>query len=367
MRSISLFISIALGLPTTALAGNAYGHYNVGDATVFATMPAGSEYPEGVMVDEARDLLYVTRPAAGPTNGWPASSILVYNLENGNQVATITVQGENTAEQHALVEGALDADGNVYVNSDQLGTLKFERQGCGYNWTQSSYSNGAYPIIIPLPPIPGLPPSIPNGMAFGPDGELYVPDSMQGILFMVPPGGGSPVPLIVDPVQFGFFSGGRMGMNGIKLNPDHTEIYFSVSGGDGDGPGPNPGTTGKIFRVPVDFSTAPEMVFEYGLNDIPDGIAFSAHGDLLVVLAGDDSISVLTDLDSTAWESNRFGAVGSPIGFVQPSTIAMPPHSKFAYVVNHALDAVPVGSPVPDPSPFVVHKIYVGDRGDALP
>lgn len=365
--------SIVFLLSNLALAGGhgyGYGHYDVGDAETFAVMPAGAEWPEGVVIDEERSLLYVSGPAQAGTAGLGPSRVLVYDLWSRQLLETILVQGEDTAQEHALSEGALGADGNLYVNSTQLGVLKFEvddQGGChgGQTWTQVQYTPGPFPSIVTIPPGIPLPPTLPNGMAFGPSGELYVTDSVQGILFTVPPGGGVPVPTIVRP-DLGIFGGGFLGMNGIKLDPAGENIYFSFTGGDPDFEGPAPAVNGAIYRVPVG-SVTPELVHEYGPYDMPDGLAFAKHGNLYVVLAGAGMVSVLEDLDTAAWESSRFGANGTEVPFIQPSTIAMPRFSKFGYVINHALLASPPGAPVPDPSPYRVFRIYTGEKGAALP
>jgi len=96
-------------------SGNANGHFNVGDGSVFATMPAGHMWPEGVVVDYYAKLVYVTQPAAGGTAGGPASSVVVFSLDTGAQLAIIPVQNEDLSQEHALVEGALGAPGEAYV------------------------------------------------------------------------------------------------------------------------------------------------------------------------------------------------------------------------------------------------------------
>lgn len=343
--------SICLGPP---------GQSTVGDACTVATIP--DSWPEGVVVDYHDKLIYITGPAAGPLDGEPPSWVHVYDYRTGNRLTKIELVCEDTELDHAAVEGALDDEGNLYMNTTQCGVMKFERPNKHeLVWVETNYSGGPAPMPTPpevLPPIPGLPPSMPNGMAFGPNGELYVADSIQGVLSMIPPGGGSWIPMIVDPVSFGIFSGGT-GMNGVKLDPARQNIYFSVTGGAA--------VDGKIYRVPVDFSSDPELVYNYGPGMLPDGLGFTNTGKLYVVLAGSGLVSVLDDLDVQAYQADLITLTGVDVPPTQPSTIALDPRHGIALMVNHALYAAPVGSPVPDPSPFVLYEFYTGERGDALP
>jgi hypothetical protein len=242
--------------------------------------------------------------------------------------------------------------------------LKFVKNGSSLTWTQSQYTPGGFNIFNFPPPGLPVPPSVPNGMAFGPNGELYVADAMQGVLWMVPDGGGTPSVVIQDAFNLGgFFSGGFLGINGVKVDPDGDYIYMSYTGGDPDGPGPAPGNVGKVYRLPLASPSLNnlQLVHTYGLNDKPDGLAFGKHDDLYVVLAGGNGISVLSDLDDEPYESDFLsGPNGSTVPFFEPSTISMEPQGKFAYVVNHALDSV-------DPSLMVVFKVYTGEQGASLP
>lgn len=358
-----MLLSSALALPAYATAPA------IGDATIFATLPADRRWPEGVVTDDHAKLVYVTQPAAPGTAGGPPSSVLVYDRQHGDLLTVLEVPGEDLSQEHANVEGAIGPDDAMYVNNTQLGVVRFERSGNpgAYTWSGSQYTSGGFPIVVPVPPIPGLPPALPNGMAFGPEGELFVTDSVQGVLFRVPPGGGVPEPVLVDP-SLGFFGGGRMGMNGVKLDPDRGWLYFSFTGGDPDGAGPAPGVDGAIHRVALDDLDVPELVYGYGPDDLPDGLAFDRDGDLFVVLAGANAISILSDLDGTPFESGRIdGPTGVAVPFAEPSTISLDPNGRYALVVNHALDTVAPGDPLPDPSPFVVYEVYVGVRGDNLP
>ena len=131
-----------------------------GDGSVLATIPAEAAYcsgqpgcnggfPEGVVVVDNR--VYVTGPATFGTIGKGPSVVTVLNRANGNRIAEIPIQGENTAFEHALSGIAADGRGNVYVLSTQLGVVRIERHG--QNYTQAPYA----------PPLPDLPVCVPAG------------------------------------------------------------------------------------------------------------------------------------------------------------------------------------------------------------
>jgi len=106
-----------------------------------------------------------------------------------------------------------------------------------------------------------------------------------------------------------------------------------------------------------------ETVFTYSEYDLPDGIAFAQTGQLYVVLAGANAISIL-DIDGQtgqATEQQRLtGPTNSPIPYVQPANIAFDNRTHSLLVTNHAIFA-----PLPH-NLFAVLKVFVDAEGDPL-
>lgn len=62
-------------------------------------------------------------------------------------------------------------------------------------------------------------PPLPNDIAFAPDGDDYVTDSMQATIWRIPKGGGTPK----ISFQSSKFASPYIGTNGLRLRPDGTK------------------------------------------------------------------------------------------------------------------------------------------------
>jgi sugar lactone lactonase YvrE len=262
-------------MPLVAFANNPHTR-PFGDVRVLAPVPSPG-YPEGIAV--RGNLVYVAGPASFETAGLPPSYVIAYDTRTGETVRTYTMEGEFLAAPHANSCIAFDDDGRLYVVNIQLGIVRIDL-GSG---EQTVYA----------PPVPQLNPPVPalmNDIAFDPEGNLYLTDSLQATIWRIPPGGGAPQVWFQDPSLITNFS-----VNGIRLSPDSKRIFFSVTS---DSLPTDPAFTGgRIYSLPlVDAPTAADLQLFHQYNgEAPDGIVFGRSGNLYVMLAapGFSGVSIL--------------------------------------------------------------------------
>jgi sugar lactone lactonase YvrE len=327
-------------MPLTAFADNPHQR-PYGDVQTLAPFPVPPGSPEGIAVKGNK--AYVSGPARFGTAGQPPSIVIVYNTKTGEQIETIQIQGEDLSQEHANSCVAFDGEGRLYVVNTQLGIVRIDL-GSG---VQTVYAT----------PVPNLPPfeapPLPNDIAFDPAGHLYLTDSLQGIIWRIPPGGGTPQIWFQDASIATPF-----GPNGIRLNPDRTKIYFAVTA---EGFGPMGFTGGKIYTLPlVDAPTAADLqVFHQYNGEGPDGIAFGNSGRLYVMLAspGFSGISVLNPAGTeVARIGNPFGPNFLTTPFNSPANAAFDKHGSLL-VTNHTFVF---------PGNESVLSVYVDDKESPL-
>ncbi|HEY9405369.1 MAG TPA: SMP-30/gluconolactonase/LRE family protein [Pyrinomonadaceae bacterium] len=307
---VSCLLAFAV-LPLTAFADNSQTR-PYGDVQTLGTFPVPPGSPEGIAVKGNK--AYVSGPARFGTAGGPPSIVVVYDTRTGEQLETIQIEGEDLSQEHANSCVAFDGQGRLYVVNTQRGIVRIDL-GSG---VQTVYAT----------PVPNLPPyeapPLPNDIAFDPAGNLYLTDSLQGIIWRIAPGGGTPQIWFQDASIATPF-----GPNGIRINPDRTKIYFVVTA---EGIGPMGFTGGKIYTLPlVDAPTAADLqVFHQYNGDGPDGIAFGNSGKLYVMLASPcaSGVSVLSPV----------GEEVARIGNAPCTQDAPPPIAPFNSPANAAFD-----------------------------
>lgn len=181
----------------------------------------------------------------------------------------------------------------------------------------------------------------PSGMAFGPDGVLYVVGNRssgarnKGVVFRGRPGAGAWT-LVAETAQYAL-SGTQFDhlFNGIAVSPDGKWIYVNsgsrtdhgeVQSNSGNFPGAREGAlTSRLFRIPADAEglrleddeqANAAYVYARGLRNAYD-LAFAPNGDLFAVDNGPDA-----DLpDELNWIRSgmhygfpwRFGSIDNPV------------------------------------------------------
>ncbi|MBX2997671.1 MAG: hypothetical protein KF893_04110 [Caldilineaceae bacterium] len=353
---------VALSMVCMILAAILPAQASSGGVTTFAIVPAEPGFPEGIAVHGNR--VFVSGPARFGTAGTGPSAIHVYDRKTGALSQTIVVQGEALEYEHAVSNIAVDGAGRLYALSTQLGLIRFTKQGQTY--VQESYGAPIPDLPICAAVTPGVPcspttmdmPPIVNDIVFDVQGYAYVTDSLQATIFRYSPSGGAAEIWF----QSADFEGGGpipFGLNGIRINPERTHLYFVVSTTL-----VNP-THGVIYHLPlVDQPTASDLEVFYTytaafgpFGEIPDQLAFGARGDLYVSLAVSNQISVLS---SDGVEKMRIAsALTDSIPLDSPAGIAFDARTKSLLIANHALLSGNAAN-------FAVLKVFVNDPGDEL-
>lgn len=285
-------------LPLTAFADNSQTR-PYGDVRTLAPFPVPPGSPEGIAVKGNK--AYVSGPARFGTAGGPPSIVVVYDTRTGEKLETIQIQGEDLSQEHANSCVAFDGQGRLYVVNTQRGIVRIDL-GSGEQTIYASPVPNLAPMEVP---------PLPNDIAFDPAGNLYLTDSLQGIIWRIAPGGGAPQ------IWFQHASiATPFGPNGIRINPDRTKVYFVVTA---EGVGEFGFTGGKIYTLPlVDAPTAADLqVFHQYNGEGPDGIAFGNSGKLYVMLAS-PGFSGVSVLNPAGVETARFGNPPGPNFFISP-------------------------------------------------
>lgn len=334
----------------------AHSRTAIGSGSVFAKLPADPGFPEGIAL--SRGKVFVSGPATFGTAGTGPSKTLILQRSTGKPKGEIVTQGEYLPAEHFMGCIAADGEGRLYVLSAQLGVVRFTPKADG-SYAQDIYAsiphvplcnaNGGAAPCSPSAFDEGF--ALANDLAFDDDGNLYVTDSLQAIIWKVAPGGGTASIWASSPrfdaVPF------NIGANGIRLSPDHTQVYVSVTNELATG-----GATGSIFRIPlVDHPKESDIkkFHTYAAGEQPDGLAFAKSGRLYVALVTANAISVL-NTDGT--EASRLtGPLGSAIPYDGPANIAFTGRSIL--VVNHA----PVTRNADN---FAILETFVGETGAKL-
>lgn len=370
---VMMFGAVAALAPAVAAAhGGSCGP--AGTSRLLASMPVtsaqfpptGPTYPEGVAVVGGR--VVVSGPATFGTAGNNSpSQLTVFRRNDGRLVRQVRVVGEDLTQEHALSE--LDAWRDyVYAPSTQLGVLRWNLDD-NHNPTQEQYSTpfcsvtGSVPCHVetdrcPAGMRPGFPP-LPNGITVARDGTVYVSDSLQGIIWRLPPRAAASAAPVTPEVFFcspalqgsGTDALSAFGANGIAVVGD--SLYVAVTFGPFDALGP----TSVIYRLSTTSPGALETVYTYHgavvapgvvVPPVADGLRVHPRtGHLFVVLGGQSQVSELDLSQSPAVEVARFSRTGTDHPFANPSTVDFSPDGDSAYVVNHAILCCLPGDPNP--------------------
>jgi len=257
----------------------------IGDAKILAPFPANPGFPEGVAVRDGR--VYAAGATTFGTIGFGPSAVIAFNRATGATAARYDTKGEQTLAEHANSSIAFDGQGRLYVLNTQLGTYRLDPDTGEQEPYAAPFANlpACVPILVgpPCSPTPVDLPPLPNDIAFAPNGDAYVTDSMQATIWRIPKGGGTPQIWFQD----SRFASPYIGVNGLRLNPAGTRVYVSVS--------TDLLARASIYSLPlVAKPTAGQLALfhRFAVGDLPDGLAFGSSGDLYVAMASPTTAGV---------------------------------------------------------------------------
>ncbi len=310
----------------------------LGDSKVIAPVPLAG-FPEGIATRGNR--FYVSGPAAF---GLPPGSAFVaaYDIRTSALKATFPITVTNPYAGMSAASGiAFGPDGGLYVVEPFIGILRMSLNPGNEQTVYSAFTPAG--------------PSLLNDLAFDGDGNLYVTDSFAATIYRVPAGGGPPAVWFTDPA----LAGNPMipfGVNGVRVDENDQYVYFSVT--------VDAALDGVIYRLPRVAAPAAsdlELFASLGFTG-PDGIAFGKSGRLYVAEALSSTIKVLNPDGSVdaVYAGPATHPPGAPLPWANPANIAFHNQERTLLVTNHA-SLVPF-----DPDLFVVFDVFADDKGSPL-
>jgi SMP-30/Gluconolactonase/LRE-like region len=281
-----VLIALALIASASAAPAAAQEQREPLDIRVFAKIgPPGQPEPVAIGPD---DRVYVGTNQLGHGDRDAPSKVFAFGLD-GTLVREYVVEGQPLEQNHGIQGLAFDANGLLYAldRSADPRVLVLD---------PATGEQRRYASFRDVPPCSGPPdgtcsatrldgPAGPDYSTFAPNGDLFVTDVDQGLIWKVPKGGGDAQVWLTDPRMESLY-----GPNGIQFMADERTLLFANTASN---PGAGNATTGRLYTVPVNPDGTPgemRQVWESRPLDAPDGIAIARSGNVYVALAGANQV-----------------------------------------------------------------------------
>jgi sugar lactone lactonase YvrE len=325
------------------------------DIQVFAKIgPPGQPEPVAVGPDGR---VYVGTNQLGHGDADAPSVIFAFSPK-GKLVRTYQLQGQPLGEDHGIQGLAFDRDGLLYaLDRSADPRVVVLDPGTGEQRRYASFRD--------VPPCTGTPngncsqtktdsPSGPDYGVFSPNGDLYVTDIDQALIWKVPRGGGRAQVWLTDPRLESVF-----GPNGIQFMADGRTLLFVNTASNPMAGNP---LTGRLYTVPVQPDGRPgklTQVWESLPIDAPDGFAIARSGNVYVALAGANQVLMLSPHFAELARAPRDAAANQEeeVPLDAPASIAF--LGQRLLVSNHSAIRG-------DSSSWAILDVFAGEPGLAL-
>jgi hypothetical protein len=169
-----------------------------------------------------------------------------------------------------------------------------------------------------------------NALTFDELGNGYVSDSFNGVIWLIPSTGGTPVKWSSDPL-LGPGTGltPPFGANGVEFNNDRSTLFVANT------------AFHQIIQIPVnnDGSAGMASIFITGIN-APDGIRIDRDDNIWICANQEDEIAVIDKTGKVIAKLGDFGGIdenGIVRGFLFPASLAFSKDRATLYVSNLTL------------------------------
>ena len=359
LRRTALFLLACLAfIPLQAAA------WDRGRAELFATLPDGVRFPEGITANPASGDIFVGTFDAGSPNNRLLRFDRHGRLEASRSFGTTPLLGLEFN------------DGKVYIAAvgDFSGTgSRIQRIAANFDANTAIEEVAPIPTLGPLAPrvVPnpdgstdtitfGSGARVPNALTFDRHGNLYVSDSFQGAIFRIDsPAICAPACVAAtvahDPLlaTAGF---PPFGANGIAFNRDESALFIANTGDD------------RVLKL--DMASGQVTVFAESINGA-DGLALDERGRLWVAANQADELVALNEHGRVVAKLGDFEGIrknGTPEGLLFPASLVILGDDIF--VTNLALPLTPTAGDEPeeDVRRYTISRLRARipgrDRGD---
>ena len=226
--------------------------------------------------------------------------------------------------------------GGIFQPSSQSVLIPDLMMGVVWKVNPQTHTSSTFLTLPPTTAAPGL-----NAMAFDANGNAYVSDSFQGVIWKTGPTGGLATAwyaphnpgqnnlLMPTPGPDPLFLVPPFGANGITFNHEGTAMFVNNT------------AYHSIVMIPVtsDGSAGTAQTFTTGIN-APDGIALDANDNLWVLANQGDEVVVVDPNGKVIAKKGDFDGIapdGTIKGLLFPASNAFSPDGRFMYITNLAL------------------------------